>query len=361
MFENIVGQERVKRILTSIHKSERLAHAYIFYGKEGTGKDAAAIEFARLVNNESPDTNMFRTESINFITALPSGNDSDENEDPLLSLDPKDFDLYREEIGKKSADPYYKISIPRANNIRINSIRYVKKNIYLTGREGKKKIYIFSEADKMSPQSANALLKILEEPPRNSLLILTTSRLNSLPPTIIGRCQCIKFDDIPPNEIVKYIVETYNDVSEEEALLYANLSEGSISVCNSILENNTLELREKVLSVLLSLLAGKTLELSDEISSVTAIKDKELFKNFLAIMLLWFRDLSLERNSNEKFIVNMDKLDRIKKFNSKFAFDYYEVVLSIENAIREIDMNINKELIMYNLCYTLKSRIKLKG
>ena len=64
MFENIVGQERVKKILTNIHKSGRLAHAYIFYGKEGTGKDAMAIEFACLVNNESPDANMLHTQVV---------------------------------------------------------------------------------------------------------------------------------------------------------------------------------------------------------------------------------------------------------------------------------------------------------
>lgn len=361
MFDSIIGQERVKRILGNIHKSERLAHAYIFHGKEGTGKEALAIEFARLINNESPQTNMLRNMNFNFVTALPAGKDTDENIDPLISLDSKDFNLYRSEIEKKSDDPYHKVSIPKANNIRINSIRYIKRNIYLTGNEGKKKIYLISEADKMSPQSANALLKILEEPPRNSLLILTTSRINSLLPTIVGRCQTIKFDDIPPTEIVKYILDTFTDISEEEAVLFANLSEGSISGCNSILESNSLELRDKVLSVLLALLSGKNLELNDEIGYVINLKEKEILKNFLAIMLLWFRDLSLERNSINGHIVNLDKIDRIKKFNSNFTFDYYDVVLSIENAMREIDMNINKELTLYNLCYNLKSLITSKS
>lgn len=361
MFDNIIGQDRVKRILENIHNSGRLAHAYIFYGKEGTGKEGMAIEFARLINGESPETNMFHNQNFNFITALPAGGDSDENEDPLLSLDTKDFDIYRSEIEIKSDDPYHKISIPKANNIRINSIRFIKKNIYLTTTGGKKKIYVLSDADKMSPQSANALLKILEEPPRNSLLILTTSRLNSLLPTIIGRCQSIKFDDIPADALVKYIQDTYTDVSKEEALLYANLAEGSISNCNAILESNTLELRDKVLSILIALLSGRNLELSDDIGYIIALKDKEVLKSFFAIMLLWFRDLSLERNSTEAYIVNRDKLDRIKKFNSNFYFDYYEVVLTIEDAMREIDMNINKELTMYNLFYTLRSLITLKS
>lgn len=361
MFDKVVGQDRVKRILENIHKSSRLAHAYIFYGKEGTGKDVMAVEFARLVNGEPPDANMFNNRNFNFITALPAGGDSDENEDPLLSLDKGDFDLYRSEIEKKSDDPYHKILIPKANNIRINSIRYIKKNIYLTGSEGKKKIYLISDADKMSPQSANALLKILEEPPRNSLLLLTTSRLSSLLPTIIGRCQSLKFDDIPASMLVDYIVDTYSDISREEAILYANLSEGSISICNAIMESNTLVLRDKVLSILISLLTGKNLELSDEIGHIIALKDKDVFKSFFSIMLLWFRDLSLERNSTEDYIVNLDKLDRIKKFNSKFHFNYYEIVLSIENAMRELDMNINKELTMYNLFYTLRSQIVLKS
>lgn len=357
MFDKVIGQDRVKRILQNIHSNGRFAHAYIFYGKEGTGKDAMAVELARLINGETEESNIFHSQYFNFITALPAGSDSDNESDPLLGLEKKDFEVYRSEIEKKSDDPYYKISIPKANNIRISSIRYIKKNIYLTGSSNKKKIYLISDADKMSLQSSNALLKILEEPPKNSLLILTTSRVNSLLPTIIGRCQSIKFDDLTSDQITGYINDTFDDISNEEAILYANLSEGSISRCNSILESNTIELRNKVIDLLASLIGGKTISFADDVNFILALKDKEALKQFLTIMMLWFRDLSYYKSGMPKKIINLDKSDRIDKFNSNFDFNYYSIITSIEEASKEIDMNINQELILYNLGYKIKANI----
>ena len=359
MFEKVIGQQRVKKILTNIHNSERLSHAYIFHGKEGIGKDAMAIEFARLVNNEPEDANIFRTESFNFITALPAGTgDSGDNGDPLLGLDKKDFEIYRSEIDNKAEDYYHKIDIPKANNIRIDSIRFIKRKIYLTGQENKKNIYIISDADKMSQESSNALLKILEEPPRNSLIILTTSRLNSLLPTIIGRCQLIKFDDISADDLKGYINETFNDISGEEAALYASLADGSISACNNLIESDTLDFRESVLNYLAAVLSGKSLLIGDEIDYISSLKSKSALKQYLTIMMLWFSDLTLSKSGSEAFISNKDKIDRLEKFNSKFTFDYLDIVTGIEDAIREIDMNINQELIMFNLGYKLKSMIR---
>ena len=357
MFEKVIGQERVKKIFENINRNGRYAHAYIFYGKEGTGKDAMAIELAKLINNESDDVNIFHSQYFNFITALPAGKDSDEEQDPLLGLDKKDFDLYRSEIEKKSDDPYYKISIPKANNIRIGSIRHIKKSIYLTGSKSKKKIYLISDADKMSLQSANSLLKILEEPPKNSLLLLTTSKLNSLLPTIIGRCQSIKFNDLSSDEIKSYISQTFEGISKEEVAIYANLSEGSISKCNSILDSNTLELRDKVVDLLASLLGGKYIAFGDDVNFITGLKDKEATRRFLAIMMLWFKDLSYGRSDLHQTIVNLDKLDRINRFNENFNFDYYPIITLIEDAAREIEMNVNQELILYNLGYKIKEHI----
>jgi DNA polymerase III subunit delta' len=356
MFNKVIGQDRVKKILGNIYQSKKLAHAYIFYGKDGTGKDAMAIELARLINGEPESANIFRSPYFTFVTALPAGSDSEEDSDPLNGLDKKDFELYREEIEKKSEDPYYKISIPKANNIRIGSIRHIKKNIYLTGSESKKKVYLISEADKMSLQSSNALLKILEEPPKNSLLILNTSRLNSLLPTIVGRCQSIKFDDLSSEEIKDYIGRTFNNVSHEEASIYANLAEGSITRCNSILESNTLELRDKVIDILASLLGGKTISFGEDVNFITSLKDKEALRQFFTIMMIWFRDLSYQK-SGIKNIINTDRHDRISRFNSNFNFHYYAIITSIEDAIKEIDMNINQELIFYNLGFKIKGYI----
>ena len=106
MWSNIIGQEKVKDILKNIFLSGKISHAYIFYGDEGVGKDAAAVEFAKLLNCDDPvngneacdkcksciEIDSFRSSLIKFVTALPSGkNESDDDKSPLEKLDKEDF------------------------------------------------------------------------------------------------------------------------------------------------------------------------------------------------------------------------------------------------------------------------------
>jgi DNA polymerase-3 subunit delta' len=375
MWSNIINQDRVKNILKNIYKNGRLAHAYIFYGSEGTGKDAAAIEFAKLVNCENGHINneacdncpsclqfkSLNSSTIKFITALPAGKkETDNDDDPLTDLDEKDYKVYKEEIEKKMNDPYHKMSIPKANNIRISSIRNIRKNIYLTGVRGKKKIFIISDCDLMNPQSSNALLKILEEPPGDSLLLLTTSRLNSLLPTIIGRCQKIRFDSIPKEDIRKYIKQKNPSVSDNEAGFFAELADGSISKANNILESYMLELREHVVELLVSIVTGKALKMGDSIDYALAGKSKEKIRQFLMLLIIWFRDLMFDKHHEKELVINRDIGERLTKFNARYTVNNYKVISYIEEAMRELDMNINPELILYRLSHNIREEIEEK-
>lgn len=376
MWTNVTGQERVKKILKNIFQNGKLSHAYIFYGSEGVGKDAAAIEFAKLINCDNPvngneacdqcssciQIDNFKSPLFKFIIALPTGkNETDEESNPLEKLDKDDYAVYLEQIDLKINDKYHKIKLPRANDIRISSIRQIKKDIYLTGKSGKKKIFLISECDLMNQQSSNSILKILEEPPGDSLLILTTSRINSLLPTISGRCQKIKFDLISKTDIVNYIKEKKSGVDSFNADFFAELSEGSISKTNDILENNYLELREKVLDFLSSSMTGQYLKLGNDIDFIAAKKDKERIKKFLLLLALWFGDIINKSAGSESLIVNKDKIERIKNFESKFESRNFEIISLIEDAVNDIDSNIFPELLLFNLSYEIKSRIKAKS
>ena len=107
-----------------------------------------------------------------------------------------DIDLLTESIQNKSKDPFYKISIPRASRILIQSIRELRKSLYLKGSPSGRKLVIIFDAHLLSVgqgEAANALLKILEEPPENTTLILVTDHQSLLLPTILSRCQLIQF------------------------------------------------------------------------------------------------------------------------------------------------------------------------
>ena len=205
MWNTITGQEKVISKLRSAYSSGKVAHAYLFRGTDGIGKDAVAVEFARLLNctdvqdadsacgvcANCKKVSSLKTDLLQLICALPSGKSEQTGSNPLESLTGVDFDLYLEQLNIKAANPYHRINIPGANNIRINSIRDLVSRIYLSTPAGTKKVFIISEAEKMKQEAANSLLKVLEEPPKNSVIILTTSKVNSLPATIAGRCQNI--------------------------------------------------------------------------------------------------------------------------------------------------------------------------
>ncbi|MBN8569220.1 MAG: AAA family ATPase [Ignavibacteria bacterium] len=370
MWQNLIGQERVKNILKNILSSGRVSHSYIFYGKSGIGKDAAAIEIAKYLNCENPDiergacdkcksckdVQSLKSMLLKFITALPTGKDDDENS-VLQSLEKADYENYLSEIEIKSENPYHKISLEKANFIRISSIREIKDLIYLTGSDNRTKVFLISDADNMNPQSANALLKILEEPPKNSLLILTTSKLNSLLPTIIGRCQKIHFDSISKENVIKYIKTLQPEFSESQLNFYAELADGSVSKAQNILHGSYDELRKKVLVLLRNLVTMNTIKAGFDIDFVTGKKDKERVRQFLILMQIWIRDVLYKRSGTDELVINKDEMESISKFAQRYNSDYFEIINLLENAINDIDYNVNLELMLFNLFVKIRELI----
>jgi len=371
MWDKIIGQNDVINKLINIRNSGKIAHSYIFYGIDGVGKDAVAIEFAKFVNCNNPVNNSacdvcpsckqistLASTDFKFITALPVGkNESESNDDPIQNLKEEDYKIYLSELKEKSENNYYKINLPNANNIRISSIRQIKREIFLTNTKDKKKIFIISDADKMNQQSSNSLLKILEEPPGNSLIILTTSRVNYLLPTIFGRCQKIKFDSLSINDVKNYILKV-SSFSEYEALFYAGLSEGSISKCDEILQEDYLGLRETVIDLLRAIVAGKKLMISTEMKKIIGTKNKERVKQSLKILNIWLRDAFYLENGLEEKIINKDKIDSLGKFYKSFKSDSYKIITSSEDLMKEIDGNQSLELLLHRKVFEIKDLIK---
>lgn len=374
MWSNIIGQQRVIKILKNIYSSNKISHAYIFYGKEGIGKDAVAIEFAKLINcdnklndNEAcnectscKQINSLNSTTFKFITALPSGKkETSEDDNPVNTLKQEDYDIFLEEIKKKSNDNYYKINIPNANDIRISSIRQIRKEIYLTGIKGKKKIFLISNSDLMNTQSSNAFLKILEEPPGDSLIILTTSRLNSMLPTITGRCQKIRFDPIKKEDLTNFLLNYKNDLSTTEAELYADISDGSILKCKAITGPYFFELRESMINLLIAIVTNKNVTLCNIISDIIVEKDKEKIRQFLLLLIIWFRDVILITNGETSNIINKDRLERLTKFSKLYKTNNYKIINFVEDSYKELEQNLNTELMLLNLMFKIKSEFKI--
>jgi len=373
MWNNIIGQNKVKLFLKNILLNERIHNAYIFYGKNGVGKDAIALEFAKVLNCDNlnneheacnkckscTDIQKFQSRYVKFITALPSSKSEIKDDNVIGSLSTEDYETYLSELEKKSQNLYYKVNIPKANNIRIDSIRQMIKEAYMTVSETKKKVFIISDCDLMNQNTANSLLKILEEPPSNTLIILTTSRLNSLLPTIIGRCQLIRFETICNEDIINYLRNQFNIIDDSEIKLLSSISQGSLGIFQDLDIETFMKFRDNVINMLRNLITHKNISLAKSVSNIIETRDRNMAKLSLFIIILWFKDVNSYNIRNENQIINKDLVENISLFGKKFNADVFKIINLVEDAIRDIDSNINLELLFYNLLLRIKSCIKI--
>lgn len=372
MWNNILGQDTVKEKLSSVYKSGKVAHAYLFHGTSGTGKDAAAIELAKLLNctdikngDEACDVcesckkiASLRSEYLQLICALPAPKSDDSDSSPVEKLDKGDFDAFMEQLQLKSENPYHHITLEGANNIRINSIRDLVSKIYLSTPAGNKKVFLISEADKMRQEAANALLKVLEEPPKNSVIILTTAKVNSLPQTIVGRCQNISFERLTNEQVRSKLNET-TEYTSKQAEIASKLSNGSYTRAVELLEMGIEDIRNTAIQYLVAVLKNDYAETVLISRNITAKNNKDRTKYFLFFLNIWFRDLMNVRFGRLSEIANVDMEERLVKLNANFPnADIYNIITSLEEAERLIGQNVQLTLILVNLSFRLKNLIK---
>ncbi len=203
-FENIIGNEKIKAILTSAVSDQNILHSYLFVGIEGIGKSLFAKEFAKMIlcmENENKPCKKCKS-CIEY-----------------ASSNHPDFMLIQPEDGK---------------NIKIEQIRYLQEKIAEKPVTSSKKVYIIDEAQTMTREAANCLLKTLEEPPEYAVLILLTSNESKLLTTIKSRCIKIYFMPIANEQVVNYLKQNKLDANITNAMIKE--SEGSIGRIIKILE-----------------------------------------------------------------------------------------------------------------------------
>lgn len=192
MFKNILGQQKAVLSLQAQLRTNRIAQAYLFAGPEGVGRKKTAIEVAKALNCRDK-------EQIEPCDECPSCRKIDKNIHPDVHL--IDFAWQAGLLEEKPE---------QQTQIKIDVIREIQREISLKRFEGNYKVFIIDQAEKMSQSAMNCLLKTLEEPPENSLLILVTTSQDMLTQTIISRCQIIKFNRLMDSIIHKILTEKFN-------------------------------------------------------------------------------------------------------------------------------------------------------
>ena len=309
-FENIKGQQFAKKYLSNSLKSNMISHAYMFEGPSGVGKNTLARELSRILLEME---NLFN--SPDYIEIKPDG-----------------------------------------NSIKIAQIRKMQTDILVKPYKSYK-IYVFDEAQKMTVEAQNALLKTLEEPPKYAIIILVTNNKESLLDTIKSRCEIIKFTPIPIKEIADYLVKT--GVDEKRASLLANFSRGSMQKAIELSESEDFYImREEIQKYIETFLNGNLIDIMEVQSSIEKYKDQII--NVLDLMINYFRDIIMvKENIDNSMIINLDKLVFIKNMSKKITYSQLSKIIDIieetKNKLRSnCNFNISIQVMTLNIYEVIK-------
>jgi len=359
-FDNIVGQKRVVSILKRALTSQRMPHALLFHGPEGVGKEAVAIELAKALfcqndviycNNCSDCKRVRQLTHPDLIVLFPAPK-TPKNEE-VQSI--------RESIIK---NPYYRTQLWANPLILIDMIRNLKRTVSMASYENKGRVVIMIDAHRITTEAANSLLKILEEPLGRLTLVLISSQANSLLPTIVSRCQKIRFDPLNWQDIETALVEREN-VSPGQAKIFARMSFGSYRRALELLDEDVDEKQNLMIDMLRKVLMPD-LDILLMVEKLVSQQDKKTIKDLIALMLVWFRDamvlelLQDQKDYTEK-IINIDRLEILKKFTSGLeSLEYHQIISKIEHTIELIDRNVYLHLTLLQLLFELKKFLRRK-
>ncbi len=226
MFENILGQQKIKKIISNQIRICKIAHAYIFIGQDGVGKRLIAVEFAKILNC---DANDFIKTDAGACGKCISCKKIEKNIHPDLHF--IDF--------AKQAELEEEV-LEKQKTLKIETIRYMQKEVATKVHEGKWKFFIIEPAEKMNAAAANAMLKTLEEPPENTIIILIAKHKETIPQTILSRSQMLFFQPLGQNEISSWLILN-RSISTAKARSVAELSEGSLETAKKLVDKNEKE------------------------------------------------------------------------------------------------------------------------
>jgi DNA polymerase-3 subunit delta' len=368
MWNNVIGQHRVKEILKSALRANRLPHAYLFHGPEGVGKDAMALELACVLQCEKGEleacgqcascarVRKLQHPDVKFVTALPVGKNEKADDPPLAKLSESEVVEIQAQYRLKAENPYYRVIIPRATIIKINSIRELRRETALTTLGRGRRVIVVSHADEMGAEASNTLLKTLEEPSGQSVIILTTSNPDSLLTTIRSRCQSVRFDPLTEDEIASALVER-SDVTPANARMIARLSHGSYARAVELLSEDVAQQRSDAQAFVRHCLSNKANLFLDDIERLSAGKNRDLVVRFLTLLLVWFRDALVLSHGGT--VINVDQQNDIASFLERMpSANLVQAIEEIERTISLVNRNVYISLALTNLAVRLRKCVR---
>lgn len=317
-FKDILGNNRVKNILKKALQREKCPNSLLFSGPEGVGKKDMALVVAKAMN------------------CLQSNDDACEVCESCKAIN-------------KGRFPDVMVFSATKEIIKIDQMRQLKHAAYLKPMVGRKRIFIIEEAEKMNEEASNSLLKVLEEPPLFSHIILTTKNPYLLKPTLKSRCQILSFSPISREDIESVLVE--KGLENEQAKMISLLVRGNMKQALNLDWEEVQAKRNLALQLFISLLTkDKAASFLESFSSARSLDRLELEQIF-DILSSFGRDLILlKEEADIRFLMNPDYIEEIKRTASLLSHkQVMDFLGKIDYAIYALQKNLNVNLLVASI------------
>ena len=324
-FKDVIGHNDIIEYIQNAVSQDKVSHAYILNGERGSGKKMLADLFAMTLQCEEH-------------TPSPCG------------------ECHSCKQAKSGNHPdIIHVKHEKPNTISVDDIRtQVNNDIVIKPYSSPHKIYIIPEADLLSVQAQNALLKTIEEPPAYAVIFLLTENAESLLPTIMSRCVMLKLRNIKTTLIKKYLMEQMQ-IPDYQADICPAFAQGNMGRAIMLASSEYFnEIKEEALQLLRHI---NEMEISEIVSAIKKIGTYKLSVNdYLDIIMIWYRDVLIYKATKDvNGIVFADQLKYIKDRANKSSYEGIEIILdSLEKAKARLKANVNFDLVMELLLLTIK-------
>lgn len=346
-FEAIINQKHPLRLLKNLLRKGAIPHAILFLGIEGVGKETIALYFAMACNCTGKGDKVFIGDSVSQFKK------------DLCAQDPHTINACgvckscRKILSGNHPDII--VIKPLSSTIRIAQIRELGNILALKPYEARLRVVVISRAETMSPEAANAILKMLEEPPDQTILILTAIQTSDLLPTVVSRCQHIRFNPISPENLETFLIEKQG-IDPDDAKIVVTMANGSFSKAFTLIKSmdrfNCIKWRNWLLQEV-EFLSSRPTSLLLAFAAKLATTKKEIFQVSMEVIKSWFRDIVVYKYYPEK-VINKDLIGKIQSASRNIDVkSLLSKIEAIESAQKELELNANPRLTMEALTVKL--------
>ena len=316
-FTDIVGQEQLKEHLQNAIAMNKVSHAYIINGERNAGKEFIARVFAMALQCEKKE-------------AEPCG----------------ECHSCKQALSNNQPDIIY-ISHEKPNTIGVEDIRaQINNDIVIKPYSSPRKIYIVNEGEKMTPQAQNALLKTLEEPPEYAVIVILTTNVEALLPTVLSRCVVLNMKPVSDALVKKYLMEQLG-VPDYKANICVAFARGNIGKAKLLASSEEFEkVKDEAISLVKNI---NDMEIHEIVKAIKKISEYKFDVNdYLDILMAWYRDvLFFKATKDVNSLVFKEEIQQIMLVSDRSTYEGIETIVNaLQSAKKRLEANVNFDLTM---------------